>query len=223
MTKSKTSLVESDIEIPLAREEKIRGTLDTVNQSKGIIIFAHGSASNRHSPRNKFVAMALQERGFTTLLFDLLTDREEVIDLETRQFRFDIDILTERLVLATQWCQENKEIKQLPTGYFGASTGAAAALFAASKLGDAIKAVVSRGGRADLAISVLPSVKAATLLIVGGDDTAVIDMNRRAAKYLKVKNELLIIPHAGHLFEEPGALEQVSAAAGKWFEEYLLK
>jgi alpha-beta hydrolase superfamily lysophospholipase len=223
MADNETALVEREIEIPLDSTEIIRGTLDIAKQSKGIIIFAHGSASNRLSPRNKYVASELQEKGFATLLFDLLTDREEEIDLQTREFRFDIGLLAKRLILATRWCGENKEIKRLPVGYFGASTGAAAALFAAADLGDTIKAVVSRGGRADLAISVLPSVTAPTLLIVGGDDSVVIDMNRRAAKYLKAKNALLIIPGAGHLFEEPGALAQVSNVTAEWFENHLTK
>jgi putative phosphoribosyl transferase len=223
MADNKIILVEREIEIPLDSGETIHGTLDIVENAKGIIVFAHGSASNRFSPRNKYVAGELREKGFATLLFDLLTDREELVDLQTREFRFDIDLLKKRLVLTTRWCMQNKETKQLPVGYFGASTGAAAALFAAAQLGAAIKAVVSRGGRPDLAISVLPLVKAPTLLIVGGDDLAVIDMNRRAAEYLKVNKELHIIPHAGHLFEEPGALEEVSDAAGKWFDDYLSK
>jgi len=221
MAENKTILAESEIEIPIDGGEKIRGTLDIAKEARGIVIFAHGSASNRRSPRNKYVASALQEKGFSTLLFDLLTDREETIDLRTREYRFDIELLTKRLLLATMWCRDNKDTKELSIGYFGASTGAAAALFAAAQLGDAIKAVVSRGGRTDLAITVLPAVKASTLLIVGGDDYAVIDLNRRAARYLAVKNELIIIPHAGHLFEELGALEQVSGAASKWFEDYL--
>jgi len=223
MSNNETILVEREIEIPLDSGEKIRGTLDLAKEVSGIIIFAHGSASNRLSPRNKYVAAALREKGFATLLFDLLTDKEEAIDLQTREFRFDIDLLTKRLVMATRWCVENEETKQLPVGYFGASTGAAAALFAAAELGNAVKAVVSRGGRADLAINVLSSVTAPTLLIVGGDDSVVIDMNRRAAKYLKVKTQLLIIPGASHLFEEPGALEQVSRASAGWFENYLTK
>lgn len=221
MANNETILVEREIEIPLDSGEKIRGTLDLTKQAKGIIIFAHGSASNRLSPRNKYVASVLRENGFATLLFDLLTDKEEAIDLQTREFRFDIELLTKRLVLATQWCEENTETKQLSIGYFGASTGAAAALFAAAELGTAIKAVVSRGGRADMAINVLSSVTAPTLLIVGGNDSVVIDMNRRAAKYLKVKNALLIIPGASHLFEEPGALEQVSKVSAEWFENHL--
>lgn len=221
MANHKTIFVEHEIEIPLDSGERIRGALEVVKEAKGIIIFAHGSASNRSSPRNQYVAHELQKKGFATLLFDLLTDREELRDLQTREFRFDIDLLTKRLVIATRWCAENNETKQLPIGYFGASTGAAAALFAAARLGNAIKAVVSRGGRADLAISVLPAVKAPTLLIVGGDDPVVVNMNKRAAKHLTVETELLIIPDAGHLFEEPGALEQVSHASADWFENHL--
>jgi putative phosphoribosyl transferase len=223
MANNKTIFVEHEIEIPLDSGEKIRGSLEVPKHAAGIIIFAHGSASNRSSPRNQYVAHVLQNKDFATLLFDLLTDNEEIIDLQTREFRFDIDLLTQRLLLTTRWCGDNNETKQLPVGYFGASTGAAAALLAAAELGDAIKAVVSRGGRADLAIKKLPLVKAPTLLIVGGDDTVVIDMNQRAAKYLKVKNELLIIPGATHLFEEPGALEQVSNASADWFENNITK
>lgn len=223
MANDKTILVEREIEIPLDSGEKIRGILDIDKQTKGIIIFAHGSPSNRSSPRDKYVASALQEKGFATLLFDLLTDKEESIDLQTRKFVFDIDLLTKRLVLATRWCGENEDTRHLPVGYFGASTGAAAALSAAAELGNAIKAVVSRGGRADLVINVLPSVKAPTLLLVGGDDSIVIDLNKRAAKYLTVENKLIIVPGAGHLFEEPGALEHVSRASAYWFESYLTK
>jgi putative phosphoribosyl transferase len=223
MANDKTILVEREIEIPLDSTDIIRGTLDIAEQTKGIIVFAHGSASNRLSPRNKYVASALREKGFGTLLFDLLTDKEESIDLQTRQFAFDIGLLTKRLVLATRWCGENEDTKHLPIGYFGASTGAAAALSAAAQLGDTIKAVVSRGGRPDLVINVLPSVKAPTLLIVGGDDSIVIDLNKRAAKYLRVENALIIVPGAGHLFEEPGALEHVARASAYWFESYLVR
>jgi putative phosphoribosyl transferase len=223
MANDKTVLVEREIEIPLDSTDIIRGTLNIAKQARGIIIFAHGSPSNRLSPRNKYVASALQEKGFATLLFDLLTDKEKSIDSQTRKFVFDIDLFTKRLVLATRWCGANEDTRNLPVGYFGASTGAAAALSAAAELGNTIKAVVSRGGRPDLVINVLPSVEVPTLLIVGGDDSIVIDLNKRAAKYLNVKNELLIVPGAGHLFEEPGALEQVSKASADWFENYLTK
>jgi putative phosphoribosyl transferase len=223
MANNKTIFVEREIEIPLDYGEAIRGTFDIVDNAKGVIIFAHGSASNRRSPRNKYVACALQEKGYGTLLFDLLTDTEEVIDLQTRKFRFDIDLLTRRLILATQWCEDNNDTKKLPVGYFGASTGAAAALIAAAKLGTVVKAVVSRGGRADLAIDALPSVKAPTLFLVGGDDPTIIELNKRAARYMTIENNLLIVPGAGHLFEEPGALEQVSKASANWFENHLVK
>ena len=223
MANDKIIFVEREVEIPLDSTDIIRGTLHIAKQAKGIIIFAHGSASNRLSPRNKYVAAALRENGFATLLFDLLTDKEELIDSQTRKFVFDIELLTKRLVMATRWCAENEDTRHLPVGYFGASTGAAAALSAAAELGNAIKAVVSRGGRPDLAINVLPSVEAPTLFIVGGDDSIVINLNKRAAKFLTVENKLIIIPGAGHLFEEPGALEQVSKASADWFENYLTK
>jgi putative phosphoribosyl transferase len=216
-----TSLTHREIEIPVEDEGKIRGNLNIVKNAQGIVIFAHGSGSSRFSPRNRYVAGMLAEKGFATLLLDLLTDEEEAIDLHTREFRFDIELLTSRLIAATTWGMKDKDIGRLPIGYFGASTGAAAALCAAAEFGTAIKAVVSRGGRADMAINMLPRVTAPTLLIVGGNDIPVIEMNRKAAEYLKVKKELIIVPGASHLFEERGTLEKVAQVAADWFLNYL--
>jgi pimeloyl-ACP methyl ester carboxylesterase len=163
----------------------------------------------------------LQKRGLATLLFDLLTAEEGIIDNQTRRLRFDIGLLTRRLKSATDWCRENKGTTQLSIGYFGASTGAAGALCAAAELGDVIKAVVSRGGRPDLAMEKLAKVVSPTLLIVGGNDYSVVEMNREAAEHLKVEKQILIVSGASHIFEEPGALEQVAKAAGDWFVKYL--
>lgn len=220
MVDEKANLMQRDIEIPVDKGS-IKGTLTIPKKARGIIIFAHGSGSSRFSPRNQYVAKELQRGGFATLLLDLLTDKEEEEDVRTREHRFDIPLLTGRLTAATKWCQKDKSAGTLPIGYFGASTGAAAALSAAAELGDSVKAVVSRGGRPDLAIDKLAEVVTPTLLIVGGNDYAVIDMNRSAAEYLNVKKEILIIQGATHLFEEPGALEKVAQAAGDWFVTHL--
>ena len=220
MVGEKANLTQRDIEIPVDKGT-IRGTLTVPQKVRGIIIFAHGSGSSRFSPRNQFVAKSLQQRDFATLLLDLLTDKEEEQDVWTREHRFDIPLLTNRLTAATKWCMKDKSTATLAIGYFGASTGAAAALCAAAELGDCLKAVVSRGGRPDLAIEKLAKVVTPTLLIVGGNDFAVIDMNRKAAEFLNVKKEILIVPGATHLFEEPGTLEKVAKAAGDWFTTYL--
>lgn len=192
------------------------GSLSVPVQSQGIILFAHGSGSSRMSPRNLQVAKTLQKAGFATLLFDLLTE-EESFD---RAHVFDIPFLAERLSSATKWIQNEKSIRRSPIGYFGASTGAGAALWAAAEMGPDISAIVSRGGRPDLAMDRIPEVLAPTLLIVGGADTAVIEMNREALKSLR-SGELFIVPDATHLFEEPGALETVAQHATSWFEKYL--
>jgi dienelactone hydrolase len=181
------------------------------------VLFAHGSGSGRLSPRNNYVAGVLREHGVATLLFDLLTEAEDRI----YENRFDIDLLTRRLLLATQWAGQQAATRELAIGYFGASTGAAAALKAAANLEPKIRAVVSRGGRPDLALDELPHVQAPTLLIVGGNDTAVIDLNRTAYRELRAEKELKIIPGATHLFEEPGTLEQVATVAARWFERHL--
>jgi putative phosphoribosyl transferase len=188
-------------------------------EAKGVILFAHGSGSGRHSSRNRAVAMFLQNRGMGTFLLDLLTDDEEKADMVTTQYRFDIPLLTRRLVDATRWIRTREESFDLPLGYFGASTGAAAALAAAAQLPEEISSVVSRGGRADLAGDSLPHVTAPTLLLVGGADEVVIDLNRRALQSLKCRCHLSIIPGATHLFEEPGKLEQVAVKAAEWFLE----
>ena len=199
---------------------KLEGALGVPQGAGGVVLFAHGSGSSRHSPRNNFVARFLRSAGLATLLIDLLT-REEDMDYETR---FDIPLLARRLRAATGWLMDDTVTAGLSIGYFGASTGSAAALMASVASGGEggnIGAIVSRGGRPDLAMEALPEVTAPTLLIVGGLDGAVIDMNRTAFDMLKVEKELLIIPGATHLFEEPGALEQVADNAARWFNKYL--
>jgi len=186
-----------------------------------LVLFAHGSGSSRHSPRNRFVADALNNVNIATLLLDLLTAEEDRVDRETAELRFDIGLLTRRLVSATQWARQNASFASLPFGYFGASTGAAAALAAAAGLPKEIAAVVSRGGRPDLAgADALSQVRAPTLLIVGGADRTVIELNRAAAAHLHAEHELTIVPNAGHLFEEPGALAEVARLASLWFAKY---
>ena len=182
-------------------------------------MFAHGSGSGRHSPRNRRVAAALNDRGLATLLLDLLSVDEEL----DRANVFDISLLAGRLVAATQWAPAEPRIAELPVGYFGASTGAGAALWAAAELGEEIRAVVSRGGRPDLAAPRLPDVRAPVLLIVGGHDEVVLELNRDAQRRLRAPSELSIVPGATHLFEEPGALEEVSRLAGDWFERHLTR
>jgi dienelactone hydrolase len=199
----------------------LAGSLTVPADATGIVVFAHGSGSSRFSPRNRAVATTLNEAGLATLLFDLLTEEENEIDLRTRELRFDIDLLTERLVGAIDWLVESAEVAALPAGLFGASTGAAAALRAAAARPQAVAAVVSRGGRPDLAGTALPRVEAPTLLIVGGDDGQVITMNQEAAGKLRCEHRLHIVPGATHLFEEPGKLEQVAALARDWFLSHL--
>lgn len=185
-----------------------------------IVVFAHGSGSSRHSPRNRGVAEALNDAGFATLLFDLLTEREDAIDARTREFRFDIPMLGERLVIATDWLATRADTASLPVGYFGASTGAAAALIAAAERQDT-RAIVSRGGRPDLAGDALPRVQAPTLLIVGERDEIVIGMNENARQQMSAPTEMVIVPGATHLFEEPGAMDEVTRHATEWFRRYL--
>jgi len=189
--------------------------------AEGIVLFAHGSGSSRFSPRNRYVAEVLQKAGLATLLMDLLTKEEEAVDVQTGYYRFDVELLSNRLVGATEWLKKNAETRNLFIGYFGASTGAAAALIAAARKPDYVRAVVSRGGRPDLARQYLLSVEAPTLLIVGGDDLPVIEMNREAMKHLRATKKLEIVSGASHLFEEPGALEQVARLAAEWFMKYL--
>jgi len=210
---------EIEVAIPLGNLN-LPGDLAVPARGVGLAIFAHGSGSSRHSPRNQAVARVLREFGIGTLLFDLLTDEEEQQELYTRYLRFDIPLLAERLVGATRWVSEQADARGLPLGYFGASTGAAAALAAAAKLGNRIRAVVSRGGRPDLAGDSLARVRTPVLLIVGGNDGAVIRMNERARERLGGKSSLSLIPGASHLFEEPGALEEVAQLAGRFFLKY---
>jgi pimeloyl-ACP methyl ester carboxylesterase len=197
------------------------GNLDIPEQAEGLVLFAHGSGSSRFSPRNQLVAQRLGEGGLATLLIDLLTPDEDEIDRWTRQYRFDIELLIDRLLGATDWLLQQPTTQHLKIGYFGSSTGAAAALMAAAKRPDQINAVVSRGGRPDLAIPVLPQVKAPTLLIVGGADVPVISLNERAFELLRTEKRFEIVPGATHLFEEPGALEQVAQLTCQWFRQYL--
>jgi len=199
----------------------LEGDLSLPPHPCGIVLFAHGSGSSRRSPRNRYVAETLQSKGIATLLMDLLTESEEQIDQRTSQLRFNIRLLAKRLAGATTWTLRQPDLRGLSVGYFGASTGAAAALVAAAQLSGAVAAVVSRGGRPDLAGDALGSVVAPTLLIVGGHDGPVIDMNEQALAELGCSDKkLIIIPGATHLFEEPGALEEVSRVAGDWFSRH---
>jgi putative phosphoribosyl transferase len=188
---------------------------------RGLVLFAHGSGSSRHSRRNRFVAGNLNDGNIATLLFDLLTPQEEAVDRSTAQWRFDIGLLAARVIAATRWARQRSLLAGLPLGYFGASTGAAAALVAAAVLPDEVCAVVSRGGRPDLAGNRLRDVRAPTLLIVGGADNVVIGLNRRASAMMDAQRELAIVPRATHLFEEPGALEEVARLSREWFQRYL--
>jgi putative phosphoribosyl transferase len=186
-----------------------------------VVLFAHGSGSSRFSPRNQFVAEHLQGAGLGTLLMDLLTEREEAVDARTAELRFDIDLLARRVIAAIDWLGQSPETSNLSLGCFGASTGAAAALVAAAERPQAVAAVVSRGGRPDLAGPSLAAVKAPTLLIVGGDDHQVLELNRQAVAQLGAEAELKVVEGATHLFEEPGALEAVARLAGDWFRRFL--
>lgn len=199
----------------------LSGDLHVPEDARGLVIFAHGSGSSRFSPRNRYVAQALHDVKMGTFLVDLLTSEEEIADTETGFFRFDIPRLAERLVHITEWAESQDEIDHLPIGLFGASTGAGAALIAAARRPDAIRAVVSRGGRVDLARSYLEKVIAPTLLIVGEYDEPVIELNSESQRRLRCAAELKIVPGAGHLFEERGALEEVSRLATSWFRHYL--
>jgi len=206
----------SEVRVPAGRAV-MDGNLTLVDGSRALVLFAHGSGSSRHSPRNQFVARTLNDAGLATLLFDLLTPEEESVDLYTREHRFDISLLAERLVHATNWAKQQEETKDFNIGYFGSSTGGGAALVAAAELPEEVVAVVSRGGRPDLAGEALPKVKAPTLLIVGGEDHVVIDLNEQARAQMKCECKIEIVPGATHLFEEPGALEKVAKLASDWF------
>ena len=210
-----------EIAIPV-ENTSINGNLNLVPNAQGLVIFAHGSGSSRFSKRNQFVAETFNQGNISTLLFDLLTQKEEEIDQVTRELRFNIPLLAERLIMVTQWVQSNKKTEHFKLGYFGSSTGAAAALIAAAQLTTDILAVVSRGGRPDLAGDYLSKVTAATLLIVGQLDYEVIKLNEKAYAQLNCTKEITIIPNATHLFEEAGALEQVANVALNWFKKFLI-
>jgi pimeloyl-ACP methyl ester carboxylesterase len=217
---SATSAMTRNIRIPVERTH-LEGELKLPAGAAGVVLFAHGSGSSRHSPRNQFVARVIRESGNGTLLFDLLTASEETEDNLTAALRFDIGLLAKRLVAATRWVTSQPETRQLGVGYFGSSTGGAAALVAAAEFGEGIDAVVSRGGRPDLAGNALPRVQSPTLLIVGEYDEVVIRLNEEALAELRCQKELKIVPRATHLFEEPGALEQVAHLAADWFQRHL--
>jgi putative phosphoribosyl transferase len=195
----------------------VDGNLIVPNTAIALVLFVHGSGSSRHSPRNQLVARTLNKAGLATLLFDLLTQQEELIDAKTAEYRFNISLLAERLVCATDWAKQQKQTRDLRIGYFGSSTGGAAALVAAAELPDQVDAMVSRGGRPDLAGEALPRVQAPTLLIIGGEDKIVIDLNEQARRQMRCEVRLEIIPGATHLFAEPGALERVAELARNWF------
>jgi pimeloyl-ACP methyl ester carboxylesterase len=199
----------------------LEGNLAAPGNARGIVLFAHGSGSSRHSPRNRAVAAMLREGGLATLLVDLLTPEEGAVDEETARLRFDIDLLAERLVDATDWIGGIEETRGLGVGYFGASTGGGAALVAAARRPNSVRAVVSRGGRPDLAGAALARVHAPTLLIVGGHDPVVLELNREAFDRLRCEKEMAVVPGATHLFEEPGALEEVARLARDWFLRHL--
>jgi putative phosphoribosyl transferase len=204
-----------------AGTESLDGDLSVPRAARGVVAFAHGSGSSRHSSRNRYVARELRRAGLGTLLMDLLTPEEEEADARTGHLRFDIDLLARRLMAATEWLRAEAETGRLPIGYFGASTGGGAALAAAAERPEDVGAVVSRGGRPDLAGPALPRVQAPTLLIVGGRDEPVIAMNEEALARLRCEKRLEIVPGATHLFEEPGALEEVARLARDWFDRHL--
>ena len=210
----------TEVQIPAGRAV-LSGNLTIPENAIALVLFAHGSGSSRHSPRNQFVARTLNRAGLGTLLFDLLTPEEEALDIHTREHRFNIGLLAERLVHATKWARQQEETRDLRIGYFGSSTGGAAALVAAAEIPQDVGAVVSRGGRPDLAGDALPRVQAPTLLIVGGNDDIVIELNEMARDQMRCEVKLEIIPGATHLFEEPGALEQVAKLASDWFSLHL--
>ena len=210
--------IKEEVEIQIG-DKRLMGNLNVPHEATGMVIFSHGSGSSRHSSRNRYVARVLEDAGIATLLFDLLTEEEDSV----YENRFDIPLLIRRLMSVADWVRHQPVLQQLPLGFFGSSTGAASALGAAAELGNTIKAVVSRGGRPDLAIPVLPKVTAPTLLLVGGLDGPVIGMNEEAYAELKSIRKLTIVPGATHLFEEPGKLEEVAHLAMQWFKQYLKK
>lgn len=220
MTSKATAVSTRGVRV-LGDKTEMTGDLVIPAHPKGLVLFAHGSGSSRLSPRNRYVAKSLNGGGLATLLLDLLTLEEEALDETTGAFRFNIDLLARRVAGATDWVKSRTDLKSLGLGYFGASTGAAAALIAAAERPDFVRAVVSRGGRPDLAKRAMTSVRAPTLLIIGGADEEVIEMNRSAMEKLTGTKKMVIVPGATHLFEEPGALEEVSRLARDWFLKYL--
>jgi putative phosphoribosyl transferase len=213
--------VNIQVRIPIDKTSAIEGTLAIPPNAKAIVAFAHGSGSSRFSPRNQYVAKIFNQAGLATLLIDLLIPEEEEIDVTTAEYRFNIALLAERLISATEWLKHDPTTQNLSFGYFGASTGAAAALIAAAKLPEDISAVVSRGGRPDLAGNYLSQVRAPTLFLVGGLDTEVLDLNQQAMDQMSAEKKLVVIPDATHLFEEPGKLEAVAKFSTDWFLRYL--
>ncbi|MEU9399896.1 alpha/beta family hydrolase [Streptomyces sp. SID4985] len=213
-------MISETVLIP-AEDAALEGDLGLPDGARAVVLFAHGSGSSRHSPRNRMVAGELRNAGFGTLLMDLLSEREELEDMVTGEHRFDIPLLGRRLVAAIDWLAEPESTKDLPVALFGASTGAAAALVAAAERPVRVYAVISRGGRPDLAGDALERVRAPVLLLVGGDDPEVLRLNEEAAARLRAPHELRVVPGATHLFEEPGTLEEVARLAGEWCEERL--
>ena len=221
MNQASSTPAVQDVRIPVGHTW-LHGDLAVPARALGLVLFAHGSGSGRHSARNRQVARRLQEARIATLLFDLLTLEEEQVDLRTRGHRFDIALLTRRVEAAAEWCRTEPRLRDLPLGLFGASTGSAAALIAAAQLGGRVRAVVSRGGRPDLAgHAALAAVQAPTLLIVGGADREVIALNEQVLPWLRCEHRMEIVPGATHLFEEPGTLEQVADLAAGWFTRHL--
>jgi dienelactone hydrolase len=223
MNHSDARTIEEQLVSVPAGEVMLTASLTVPEDARAIVLFAHGSGSSRHSPRNRYVARHLNDAKLATLLIDLLTADEDLIDVRTAQLRFDIDLLSERLVAATDWVKQSPDISHLPIGYFGASTGAAAALVSAVLRADVVGAIVSRGGRPDLADRALTRVQAPTLLIVGEDDAKVIELNREALAQLRCEKQLAIVPGATHLFENPGALDEVARLADDWFQRHLVR
>ena len=220
---TKRAAEEQEIAIPVSGV-MLAGTLTVPDAARGLVLFAHGSGSSRYSPRNRFVAASLHRLRFATVLMDLLTEDEEDVDVRTGHLRFDIGLLAERLVAATDWTLSQPDLRRLRLGYFGASTGAGAALVAAAERTEIVRAVVSRGGRPDLAGAALARVRAPTLLIVGGRDEVVHQLNDQAKLEMGgAQVSLVIVPGATHLFEEPGALEEVARLAGEWFVMHLVE
>ncbi|MFW5748293.1 MAG: dienelactone hydrolase family protein [Chloroflexota bacterium] len=217
------SIQEQIVDIMVDTNIMLEGALNMPSDARGLVLFAHGSGSSRHSPRNQFVASHLNEAGLATLLFDLLTDEEGEVDQQARSLRFDIGLLAERVMGAVDWAVRQGQTRALNFGLFGSSTGAAAAIVAAANRPSLVSAVVSRGGRADMAENALSAVQAPTLLIVGGRDETVIDLNEQALAKINAKKSLEIVPGASHLFEEPGKLEQVADLARGWFAEHLTR